>query len=92
MRTSDRGQGRIRWHCRRGMLELDLVLNAFVDRHLAGLEPVAVQAFTTLLERTDPELLELVMGREEPTSSSERDVLVLMRQAACDHRHGIQPG
>ena len=29
---------RIRWHCRRGMLELDLVLARFLERHLANFD------------------------------------------------------
>lgn len=86
MNLSDRMDDRIRWHCRRGMLELDLVLNAFIDRHLARLEPAGLDAFKTLLERTDPELLDLVMGREEPAGRNEREVLALVRGAACnDH-------
>ena len=82
---------RIRWHCRRGMLELDLVLSAFIERHLAQLEPASLDAFTTLLERTDPELLDLVMGREEPAGRNEREVLALMRGAACND-YCIQTG
>src|SRR5438309_4713886 len=65
MTQDDRMRDRIRWHCRRGMLELDLTLNKFVERHLARLEPAKLAAFNALLARTDPELLDLVMGRAE---------------------------
>jgi antitoxin CptB len=71
---------RIRWHCRRGMLELDLVLNAFLERHLANLAPRDLAAFRTLLQRPDPELLELVMGNKEP-AGEEREVVALLRAA-----------
>ena len=91
MSQIDRMHERIRWHCRRGMLELDLVLTAFVERHLARLEPASLDAFKTLLDRTDPELLDLVMGREEPAGRNEREVLALLREAACND-YGIQPG
>lgn len=84
MSLGDRARERIRWHCRRGMLELDLVLNAFIDRHLADLAPAGLDAFEALLERTDPELLELVMGREEGGAGEEREVLALVRGAACN--------
>ncbi len=56
---------RIRWHCRRGLLELDLLLNRFVERDLAGLDPEQLQTFTELLEEQDPMLLAWVMEQEE---------------------------
>ena len=87
---SDRLRDRMRWRCRRGMLELDLVLNAFLERHLATLDPARIEAFTTLLARTDPELLELVMGREEGLDALERELLTLMRNEPCNER-SIQP-
>ena len=72
---------RIRWQCRRGMLELDLVLNRFLDRHYAALAPDKLGALKTLLERNDPELLDLVMGHCEAQAPGERAVLALMRAA-----------
>jgi succinate dehydrogenase flavin-adding protein (antitoxin of CptAB toxin-antitoxin module) len=72
---------RIRWHCRRGMLELDLVLKAFLERHLESLDSEKLGAFVALLERTDPELLDLVMGHAEAELPAERAVLTLLRAA-----------
>ena len=77
----DPARDRIRWHCRRGMLELDLVLNRFLDRHYAALGPDKVGAFAALLERTDPELLDLIMGHLEAQAPDERAVLALLRAA-----------
>jgi antitoxin CptB len=70
---------RIRWRCRRGMLELDLVLTAFLGRHLANLDAGQLDAFRALLERTDPELLAMVMGHAEPEAPGQRAVLELVR-------------
>ena len=81
---------RLRWRCRRGMLELDLVLNAFLERHLATLDPAGIEAFKSLLARTDPELLDLVMGREEGLDAHERELLTLMRSEPCNES-SIQP-
>ena len=55
---------RIRWQCRRGMLELDLVLNRFVEQDLAGLAPAELETFRQLLEEPDPRLLGWVMAQE----------------------------
>ena len=81
MTTLDRMHDRLRWHCRRGMLELDLVLNAFLERHLDELDPSGIEAFKRLLERPDPELLDLVMGRAETENMGEGAVLAKIRRA-----------
>ncbi len=55
---------RIRWQCRRGMLELDLVLNRFVEQELEGLAPAELETFRQLLDQPDPLLLAWVMAQE----------------------------
>ena len=79
MSGRDRSNERIRWRCRRGMLELDLVLSAFLERHFASLEPRSLNALQTLLERPDPELLDFVMGHANPAAPEERELVALMR-------------
>ncbi|MGV3627439.1 MAG: succinate dehydrogenase assembly factor 2 [Betaproteobacteria bacterium] len=56
---------RIRWQCRRGMLELDLLLSRFVAQELDGLDPGQLQVFKELLNEQDPMLLAWVMAQEE---------------------------
>ena len=75
---SARERDRIRWRCRRGMLELDLVLTGFLDAHLDRLDDAQLDAFNGLLMRPDPELLDLVMGRSEGRNPNERSVLALI--------------
>jgi succinate dehydrogenase flavin-adding protein (antitoxin of CptAB toxin-antitoxin module) len=89
MSTAERELERIRWHCRRGMLELDLVLNAFVQRHLATLTPRELDTFRGILERPDPELLDLVMAHTDPEDTAERELIRLMRAVTTSPR--IQP-
>jgi succinate dehydrogenase flavin-adding protein (antitoxin of CptAB toxin-antitoxin module) len=70
---------RIRWRCRRGMLELDLVLAAFLERHLDRLGPGSLATLRKLLELPDPELFDLVMGRGQAEGADERELVALMR-------------
>ena len=56
---------RIRWQCRRGLLELDLVLNRFLERDLAELDPGQLQTFHALLKEPDTHLLAWIMEQEE---------------------------
>ena len=56
---------RIRWRCRRGMLENDLVLQRFLDEHGPELEGEKLSAFERLLDYADDELWGIVSGRSE---------------------------
>ena len=71
--------GRIRWHCRRGLLELDLILEQFNRRHLAGLDAEQLARFKELLVFPDNDLLDLVMRRAAPPDHRFDAVLQLLR-------------
>ncbi|MCC7411231.1 MAG: succinate dehydrogenase assembly factor 2 [Gammaproteobacteria bacterium] len=55
--------GRLRWRCRRGMQELDLLLGGFLTHDYAGLGADDRARFATLLDTPDPELNDLIVGR-----------------------------
>jgi antitoxin CptB len=57
---------RIRWRCRRGLLELDLVLAGFLERGYGRLDEGQRRLFDELLEQPDNDLLDLALGRREP--------------------------
>lgn len=72
---------RLRWKCRRGTLELDLILARFLDTHYASLPPVQQQAFESLLEAADDDLWQLVNGESESDAPALKTVVGLLR--AC---------
>ncbi len=55
---------RLRWACRRGMLELDVLFMPFVDEAYDQLTPEQQLAFERLLLCQDPELFAWFMGHE----------------------------
>ena len=57
---------RLRWQCRRGLLELDLVLERFLARHGDHLQGEQLTSFKTLLEYTDNDLWDLIRARRVP--------------------------
>jgi len=61
-------RGRLRWKCRRGMLELDLVLLSFLDKHYDGLTVEQRQTFEKLLDEQDPTLQSWFMRQVLPES------------------------
>ncbi len=54
---------RLRWRCRRGMRELDVLLLRYLDREFPAAAPSAQSAFERLLSAQDPEILDLLAGR-----------------------------
>lgn len=70
---------RIRWRCRRGMLELDLVLQRFLDQRLADLNPQQRGTLLALLQLPDNDLWDLVIGRVEPTDASSAEIVGWLR-------------
>lgn len=54
---------RLSWRCRRGLLELDIVLQRFHEHHLSSLNTEELAAFDSLLDYPDNELLEVITAR-----------------------------
>lgn len=74
---------RLRWQCRRGMRELDLLLLQFLDRGYRDLDAAAAQVFARLLECPDALLLEWLLGRQIPSDKDVADVVQRIRRSAA---------
>lgn len=72
-------KARLTWHCRRGMLELDLLLTRFMARHFDTLDPHQVEALEVLLGYSDPDLYALLMGHEQATDQGIADIVSFIR-------------
>ncbi len=60
------------WRCRRGLLELDLLLGGFWTAHRATLHPQEVAAFEWLLGLSDMDIVDRLQGRvpaEDPAAA-----------------------
>ena len=58
---------RLRWLCRRGMKELDVLMITYLEQCYAAASSEDQQHFRTLLEGPDPDLYALLLGREQAT-------------------------
>ena len=54
---------RLRWLCRRGMKELDVVLSRYLEQHYASASSADQAQFRALLQMPDPDLYNLLLGR-----------------------------
>ncbi len=74
---------RLRWRCRRGLLENDLFIERFFEHHGDDLTKPLVQGLLQLMDLSDNDLLDLLMARKEPEGEMANpdvvQVLSLMR-------------
>ena len=62
MTTDHVSMERLRWRCRRGLLELDIVLGRFIE-HYAGLDARQQAAFDSMLDMPDTQLWDMLSGK-----------------------------
>ena len=72
---------RARWRCRRGLLELDIILQRFMDQHYTQLDQPALEQFERLLSLPDNDLWDLITARQANTDSSLQAVLELLQKS-----------
>jgi antitoxin CptB len=76
---------KLKWRCRRGLLENDLFIQRFFARHEAALTASQAQGLGLLMELPDNDLLDLLLARREPQGELDRaevrDVLAQIRTA-----------
>ncbi|MEY3183198.1 MAG: YgfY [Pseudomonadota bacterium] len=70
----------LRWQCRRGMLELDVILGRFLESTFSQLSPNQQDQFATMLTLDDPTLYAWLMGSELPTSVDMQEIVQLLKK------------
>jgi antitoxin CptB len=71
---------RLRWQCRRGMLELDVILLPFMEEDLPQLESRIQLGFVRLLEASDLELFRWLLRGEQPVGADMRELIEVIRE------------
>ena len=77
----DHDIGKLRWRCRRGLLENDLVLERFLAARGSSLTDDEAAALDRLLDLTDNELWDLIAGRAETGDATLKPLLDALRSA-----------
>ena len=72
-------QAQLTWRCRRGMLELDLLLQRFCEQKLAYLTAQEAEVLQTLLTWPDPDLLACLMGKAMPVQGALGEMVALIQ-------------
>ena len=76
MNTTDalvdqRGLSKLKWRCRRGLLENDLLIERFFQRYEATLTVSQAKGLNDLMNLADNDLLDLLLRRKEPSQLSD---------------------
>jgi antitoxin CptB len=90
----ERELSKLKWRCRRGLLENDLFVERFFRRHEETLTTRQAAGLQVLMDLADNDLLDLLLGRKEPQELADEacdtaevhEVLALMRAAPAAHR------
>jgi antitoxin CptB len=76
---------RLKWRSRRGLLENDILIERFFARYGSSITPRQADGLRALMELSDNDLLDLLLGRCEPAGELDcpavREVLAQMRVA-----------
>ena len=84
--VDERAMSRLRWGCRRGLLENDLFIEGFFQRHGRALTVRQAEGLKWLMDLADNDLLDLLLWRSELPDGLDRpevgEVLMLMRRPA----------
>jgi antitoxin CptB len=79
----ERGLSKLRWRCRRGLLENDLLIERFFDKYASGLAVRQADALGELMDLADNDLLDLLLRRKDPDGALARpdvkEVLEMLR-------------
>jgi antitoxin CptB len=86
MKLGERELSKLRWRCRRGLLENDLFIQRFFHRHEETLTTRQAAGLQALMDLSDNDLLDLLLARKEPAGVAElpdvpevREVLAQLR-------------
>ena len=85
LRLDERSLSKLRWRCRRGLLENDLFIERFFRHHEETITTRQAAGLQALMDLADNDLLDLLLGRSEPQGEVDtaevREVLAQMRAA-----------
>jgi len=66
---------RLRWKCRRGTKELDIILEAFLEQGFGDLTAAQSATFDRLLDEQDDRLMSYFYGRQQPRDGELRAIV-----------------
>lgn len=66
---------KLKWHCRRGVKELDLVLTTYLEQYYETAEANEQAAFKALLKLEDPILFDMLVGNAQASDANQQALI-----------------
>ena len=86
-----RSLSRLKWRCRRGLLENDLFIERFFRQHEETLTTRQADGLLALMDLPDNDLLDLLLARKEPQDGLDRpDVHEVLAQLRRTRAHSTE--
>jgi antitoxin CptB len=73
---------KLRWACRRGMLELDVLLQNFLEEAFLTSSPEIQAQFIALLQSSDQDLFEWFMKKKTPENPETQSIITHLLEHA----------
>ena len=83
MTIDQAAMSRIRWRCRRGLLELDIVLGRFIE-HYTKLNKKKKIVFDTLLDMPDTNLWDMISGKTAAEQDDQAALIILINNTGIN--------
>ncbi len=71
---------RLRWRCRRGIKEMDLIFEHFLEQQYAELSTAQKSLFSQILEENDLDIMDWILARKEPANAEYNALLEKFRK------------
>ena len=77
-------QSRLEWRCRRGIKEMDLVCQRFLEHAYPDLPEEQKALFEEILDENDLDILEWILGRSKPARQEYESLILIFRELQPD--------
>ena len=67
----------LKWRCRRGIREMDILFQRFLEKHFENLSTEEQEIFGQLLDESDMDIMAWIMGKERPADKFTKIIKLL---------------
>ena len=72
-------KARLLWRCRRGIKEMDIILQEFINASYDQLNDEDKNAFSKLLDEQDLDILNWIMGKDKPVNDQLANIINIIK-------------
>tara|TARA_B110000263_G_scaffold114873_1_gene100121 strand:+ start:991 stop:1239 length:249 start_codon:yes stop_codon:yes gene_type:complete len=74
-------KSRLLWRCRRGIKEMDIIFQDFINHSYDQLTDDEKNAFSRLLDEQDLDILNWIMGKDKPYDNELVNIINIIRES-----------